>query len=249
MRLLVALWGLLALGLTTPVLAQPERRPPPSPEEVDRAVQRAIDALYDRHKPDLLWENQPFSKRDPTKRHGPNDGQWGGLTSIVTYALLAAGEDPSENPKLQAAINGLTQAQIEGVYALGMRAQVWHNLPPRPEYQRAMARDYDLLVEAIQGNDVSVRGQNRRNRGLFDYLLNETNRIDLSVSQYGVLGFWAAAQYGAQVPPGFWKEMEDGWLRTQQENGMWAYGGTPRDNHPGSVAITTAGVASLFITN
>ncbi|MEM7808220.1 MAG: DUF4159 domain-containing protein, partial [Planctomycetota bacterium] len=46
-----------------------------------------------------------------------------------------------------------------------------------------------------------------------------------------------------------WKEMEDGWLRTQQENGMWAYGGTPRDNHPGSVAITTAGVASLFITN
>ncbi len=239
----------VSYGQATPA----KRSAPPTQQEVDKAVDRAIKALYERHKPDLMWENQPYAKRDPKQRWGVNDGQWGGQTSIVTYALLAAGEDPGQNPKLQASIDGLAQANLNGVYAIGMRAQVWLNLPRRPEYQQAMAREYDLLVEAIQGNDVAKRsslGANKdRSVGLFDYLLEETTRVDLSVTQYGVLGFWAAAQYGAQVPPGFWKEMEDGWIRWQQENGMWAYGGNPNEKHPGSVALTTAGVASLFITN
>lgn len=239
----------VSYGQATPA----KRSAPPTQQEVDKAVDRAIKALYERHKPDLMWENQPYAKRDPKRRWGVNDGQWGGQTSIVTYALLAAGEDPGQNPKLQASIDGLAQANLNGVYAIGMRAQVWLNLPRRPEYQQAMAREYDLLVEAIQGNDVAKRsslGANKdRSVGLFDYLLEETTRVDLSVTQYGVLGFWAAVQYGAQVPPGFWKEMEDGWIRWQQENGMWAYGGNPNEKHPGSVALTTAGVASLFITN
>jgi hypothetical protein len=231
-------------------------RPAPSPEEVDRAVDRAIRHLYGEHKPDLMWENVPYDERelDPdgkVKRHGANAGQWGGLTSLVTYALLAAGEDPGENPKLQQAINALGRAEIFGVYAVGMRAQVWYNLPKRPEYQQAMARDYQTLIEAIQGNDVAERRRRNlgdRNVGLFDYLPEETSRIDMSVSQYGVLGLWATARYGAQISPQVWNVMEQAWLRTQLEDGSWAYNGIPREEKPGTLSLATAGVASLFIT-
>ncbi len=230
------------------------------PREIDRAIRRAVQYLYDTQDDELLWEDVAYdqrerSERDPTQvaPAGAKGGQWGGKTALATYALLAAGEDP-ENPKLAKAIAGLTQADIVGVYALGVRAQVWLQLPRKREYQQAMRRDWQLLGEAIQGNNIAQRGKNftNDNFGLFDYLPSESNRVDLSVSQYGVLGLWAANQYGAEVPQAYWEAMENAWLRWQQGDGGWAYAGEPiwREDlqKPTSMSMTAAGVASLFIT-
>ena len=240
---------------------------PPSREEVDEAIRRGVQDLYDRQKDDLLWETIPFDKRQKNDKgeligHGTGKkdgdgysggGQWGGLTSLAAYTLLACGEDPTE-PKLARAIEGLVGAEVVGTYAVGMRAQVWLNLPPKPEYQAAMRKDWQTLGIAIQGNNDDDRDvpQNVReddaNTGTFDYLPPETRRVDLSSSQYGVLGLWAAARYGAEVPPAYWQAMENAWLKWQQSDGGWAYKGEPSDDKPTAISITTAGVASLFIT-
>ena len=230
----------------------------PPPEEIDEAIRRGIESLYGRMKPDLMWEEVPYAKRemseDKAKQgqpvgHGVKGGQWGGLTSLAAYTLLACGEDP-EGEKLSKAIAWLTEAPVIGTYALGMRTQVWLNLPGRPEYKQAMLADGNLLGVAIQGNTPAERKENwdDKNSGTFDYLPYETPRVDLSATQYGVLGVWAYAKYGGEVPPNYWNAMEQAWLKWQQPDGGWAYAGEPRPEKPTAMSITTAGVASLFVT-
>jgi hypothetical protein len=224
------------------------RDPETRAADVEEAIGRGVAFLYKQRDPQKHWEPVAFADRNGEK-HSDKGGQWGGMTSLVSYALLAAGESPDRRPELRAAVDDLAKVEIEGVYALGMRAQVWLNLPQRPQYRQAMARDYETLLEAVQGN--SPQRRNRRdvpNRGLFDYLPKETDRIDMSVSQYGVLGIWAAAEYGAEVPPAYWEEMAQGWLRWQLPDGEWAYGGKPGGNHPSSLGMALAGAASLLIS-
>ena len=120
-----------------------------------------------------------------------------------------------------------------------------------------MARDARFLMEAMQGNDPSLRGKPaRKNVGLFDYLVPEDDRVDLSVSQYGVLGLWAAVRYGWELPAGYWQAAETAWYNWQQPDGGWSYNGAPRVAgdaknpiyYPTTLSITSAGVASLYIT-
>ena len=229
----------------------------PAAADIDEAIRRGVQALYDRRDKALMWEKVPYDKRemstDDKKKgqpvgHGVEGGQWGGLTALAAYALLSAGEDP-ENPDLAEAVRWLTEAPIVGTYALGMRAQVWLNLPPRPEFRQAMLADGNLLGRAIQGNNPEERTvKDDKNHGTFDYLPVETGRVDLSSTQYGVLGVWAYAKYGGEVPLGYWQEMENAWLRWQQPDGGWAYAGEPRADKPTAMSITTAGVASLYVT-
>ena len=69
----------------------------------------------------------------------------------------------------------------------------------------------------------------------------------MSVSQYGVLGMWASAQT-VEVPAAYWAAVEKAWLGWQQPSGGWAYHGKPDDKKPVSASMTTAGVATLFLT-
>ena len=237
-----------------------------TPDAVDAAIKRGTDWLYSRQKNDLQWEEVPYDRRVPDKDRegkvigpllpqGIGGGQWGGLTSLSTYALLSSGQSPTD-PRIERAVDFLRRADVVGTYALGLRAQVWLYLPKKEENRQAMARDARLLMEAMQGNDPALRGQPpRKNVGLFDYLPGETERVDLSVSQYGVLGLWAAVQYGWELPPGYWQAAETAWYNWQQPDGGWAYGGTPDLNappnfqiFPTTLSMTAAGVASLYIT-
>ena len=236
------------------------------PDAVDAAIRRGNDWLLGQQKADLLWEQVTYADRkpyklpngtitepiDPTKETG---GQWGGLTALCTYALLSTGQSPND-PRIEKAADFLRRADIVGVYALGMRAQVWLYLPKKEENRQAMARDARLLMEAMQGNDPSLVGKPpKANVGLFDYLIRESDRTDMSVSQYGVLGLWAAVKYGWELPPAYWQATETAWYNYQQPDGGWAYTGQPRVSgaadgniYPTSVSMTAAGVASLFIT-
>lgn len=257
---LFAIVAIAALAL--PARAQAQATADPAPAAVNEAIRRGVKELYNRRKPGQMWEPVPYDKRVMSAENpqlpvgaGADGGQWGGTTALVVYTLLAAGEDPNK-PELAEAIEWLVHAPVVGTYAVGMRMQVWLSLPPKPEYQAVMRRDWQLLGEAIQGNNTQdrlARGFDNRNAGLFDYLPPETPRVDLSASQYGVLGLWSAAQYGHEVPPEYWQAIETAWLRWQQPNGGWAYNGEPNpDNRihrtPTSMSMTTAGVASLFIT-
>ena len=46
---------------------------------------------------------------------------------------------------------------------------------------------------------------------------------DNSNSQYGLLGVWAGAEVGMEVPDVYWRSVEQHWVSTQFRTGEWAY--------------------------
>ncbi len=213
------------------------------PVAVQAAIKKGVEYLYSMQGADGSWEvvPQPEAKGEP---HSIKAGQWGGQTALATYALLAAGESP-QNPKLAKAIQWLQKADMEGIYAVGMRAQVWTYLPKTPETFGMARRDWLIFAAGVR-KDIKKNGF-----GTYDYLAStkSLDRVDLSVSQYGVLGAWACAQVGIEIPVSFWNATDTAWQRWQKDAGTggWAYTGKPDDNHPVNLPITAAGVATLFI--
>src|SRR2546423_180353 len=95
--------------------------PAAAPQQGQKGPDDAKEFLYKAQK-NGNWESSPT----PTAKGGweLEGGQWGGQTAIATYALLASGESP-QDARIKAAIDWLKKADIKGIYALGMRAQVW----------------------------------------------------------------------------------------------------------------------------
>ncbi|HQY87556.1 MAG TPA: hypothetical protein PK402_02785, partial [Tepidisphaeraceae bacterium] len=205
-----------------------------SPEKVDTAIAQGVKYLYASQNKNGTWDGNSPGGAD----HSADGGQWGGRTALATYALLAAGQSPND-PRLQPAIEFLRTAKIEGYYALGLRAQVWLFLPPTPANREAARRDLQLNILGMEGKP------GRPDTGLYDYLLRDNERVDMSVSQYGVLGVWAGAQIdGLEVVSRYWEQADLAWRSKQLPNGAWSYdGGTTA-----TPSMTAAGVATLFIT-
>lgn len=209
-----------------------------TPAEVDKAIEIAKDFLYS-HQKNGTWETTALPEGDkPASTEG---GQWGGLTSIATYALLAAGESP-QSSKLRPAIEFLKKADIKGIYALGLRLQVWHFLP-KEEARPLIDHDARLLLLALHSKGDGM--------GFYSYTTTSFGGYDHSCSQYGVLGLWAAAdaEQPFEVPEKFWEIVENAWLRDQDKSGGWNYNGpNGKKERPESMTMTAAGVATLFIT-
>ena len=203
-----------------------------TPREVEQAIANGKAYLYSLQRPDGSWpEPMPDDKGD-----GKHFGGW---TAIATYALLAAGESP-QDPRMQKAVRWLGNADIQGIYSLGLRAQVWTFLPLTNDVKQAVARDHGLFMKS------------RDIHGRYGYTIKGGGEHN-STSQYGVLGMWACAQVGAEVPGEFWQRVEKGWLDCQGQDGSWAYEslrplvGAPANREP-RASMTAAGVATLFIT-
>ncbi len=203
-----------------------------TPAEVDRAIEKAKAFLY-AHQGGGIW--------DPAKNPagGKGHNQWGGKTAIATYALLASGES-ALNPKLTPAVSFLKTADITGMYALGLRAQLWHFLPQSKEVAPLIKRDGDLLLASMKTEGEA--------KGMFNYPVKDGpgGRYDHSISQYGVLGLWSVVQAGYEVPTQAWMTMDGAWREQQEPDGGWAYIYKHKDNSRAS--MTAAGLATLFIT-
>lgn len=68
---------------------------------------------------------------------------------------------------------------------------------------------------------------------------------DNSNSQYGLLGVWAGAEVGIEVPEQYWKDVEHHWVAWQLRDGQWSY----RAHGNGYLAMNCAGIASLLVTH
>ncbi|HEV2294958.1 MAG TPA: DUF4159 domain-containing protein [Tepidisphaeraceae bacterium] len=209
--------------------------PAATPQEVDAAVKRAVDWLYSKQK-DGTWETAPA--RDASgKGHDIKGGQWGGETALAVYALLAAGESPQDQ-RLAEAINFLKKADLIGVYALALRAQVYQLLPSTPELKGLMSKDATVLRAMLK-----TKGEAS---GFYDYTDTPGRSYSHSRGNYGVLGMWALEQAGVEVPVEFWRIVEKGWISHQDASGGWTY--QLKSSHPLTPGMTAAGVATLFIT-
>lgn len=212
-----------------------------TPKQVEQAVRKGVEYLYSQQK-DGNWEAVP--KRQNSDQADVRGMQWGGRTGLVTYALLAAGESPQDE-RIKNALEFLYSADIQGTYAVSVRAQCWNFLPQTPAVRDAIKRDAELLGGFMRkGSDA---------QGMFGYEQKGTG-YDHSTSNYGVLGFWAAAQGGYEIPENHWRAFDAGWRDHQYEDGSWSYKLRKGDFDAGddeyfsTMSMTTAGVATLFIT-
>jgi hypothetical protein len=106
-------------------------------QQVEDAINKAKAYL------DGLEKNGSWEASLPEGKGYQKDFEKGGLTALVTYALLAAGENPSD-PRIHRAVAYLLKNTTEGTYAVSMRCQVWLSLgyPLKPEIKRAMVRPW-----------------------------------------------------------------------------------------------------------
>ena len=170
-----------------------------SAEQVEGSIAKAKQYLYSRQQ-DGNWEVARLTRRRDSSRWTRGSGA--ALPPSRRNALLASGEKPTK-PEVAKALAFLQKAEIRGIYALGLRAQVWALAPDFPRANEAMKRDTEILVKAAENNS---------SKGFYAYTLDDAF-YHHSVSQYGVLGVWAGARTGADAPHSYWKDVEDGWRK------------------------------------
>jgi hypothetical protein len=215
-----------------------------TPEQIEKALAAGREALF-RDQKNGHWEKvDKATGPGGSGRDGQDteSSQFTGRTALATYALLASGV-PASDPRIKSAVEFLLKNETRGVYALGMRCQVWLNLRPSPEIRAAMQKDSALLRTSMKTEGNS--------RGMYDYIPGKGGGKSYSHSraQYAVLGVWAAAQSGIEVPDAYWKTVDEAWRRNQATDGGWTYK-HPADEteHATTVGMTAVGVATLLTT-
>ncbi|HTL28759.1 MAG TPA: DUF4159 domain-containing protein, partial [Tepidisphaeraceae bacterium] len=204
-------------------------------ERIGAAIQRGVD--------DLLIE---FSKGQ-LKTVTNNDNTYQGLRALAVYALLNCSQairddrinvtGPFMKDCLRILDGSLNNTNGEAMtYGRGIRATAL-SVYNRPEDHDTLKRDLLWLMSANVN-------------GAYTYGVpvdrNFKQGWDNSNSQYGLLGVWSASEAGLEVPMTYWAQVEKHWNSTQLSNGQWGYGAY---HNYGSLSMTVAGLASLFVTH
>lgn len=188
-------------------------------EEVGAAIEAMKKFLYSQQDQNTGGWDQGVA--------GHEASQATGRTALVLQALLSAGES-EHNPQIAKGLKYLAENESNGTYAVGLRAHVWAQLPPR--YARQLQQEADWLKRAHKDS-------------LFDYGNYRDQRVDHSVTQYGVLGLWEYVKRGGQMPSSFWEASITHFLAAQNSDGGWAYG----LNGQSTGSMTTAGLTMLYV--
>ncbi len=212
-----------------------------TPDQIDQAISKAKNYIYQQQQPDGSWELVPAAEPSPpatailTVKQSPRAGQWSGRTALAIYALLTAGENPT-NEHLAKAVAFLKKSKTMGVYALGVRCQVWLLLPQTPDVRNLMKADAKLLISMMKTEGKA--------KGMYDYINTKNQEYSHSRSQYAVLGLWAAQQTGVEIPTNYWHTVEEAWVKNQLADGGWGY--TTPSYYPTTPGMTAAAVATLY---
>jgi RNA polymerase sigma factor (sigma-70 family) len=211
-----------------PIAAGPERRRSELGEQVERAIRDGIRFLKLQQQPDGSWAD--IDQESKT-----------GMTSLVTLALLSAGEKPS-SPSLRPALEYLRRFGpdvLNSTYAISLQTQVFAAAEPDRDQLR-IAANVNWLENAQIGPNDRVNWP-----GSWSYSDSKRARPgDNSNTQYALLGLHAASEAWVAVKPEVWALSRAYWERTQKRDGSWAY--TP-DSPTSSASMTCAGVSSVII--
>ncbi|MBI1372620.1 MAG: hypothetical protein GC159_07645, partial [Phycisphaera sp.] len=198
-------------------------------DEVQAGIKKLIAYLFSQQNADGHWD-----KGNKDQAEGGEARNYGGLTALVTYALLKAGVS-YQDERLQRALKFLEETELTGTYAVALRSHVWGRIPDsfKPYHQK----DLYWLIEA--SHEVTTKG-------IGWHYTAEMKTYDNSVTQYGLLGCWEAAKRGLPVGQGLWKGVEEHFLNCQQDDGGWIY----NDKHGGGSrgSMSAAGLTCLYVT-
>ena len=194
-----------------------------SPQQVREAMERGVEYLY----------SQQYKDKGSWYEHA---GQPGGVTALVTMALLSAGEDP-KNPQLQRALQVLRGLDKPGegsmVYSISLQTMAL--CAAEPEKDRLIITRNVRWLESVQ-----IKSGDRK--GAWGYSARQGNG-DNSNTQFALLALHEAERIGVAVSDQTWKPALDYWLRTQKADGSWGY----FEGQASTGSMTCAGIASVII--
>ncbi len=211
-----------------PIVAVPKRHLSAFGEQAERAIYGGVQFLKAQQRPDGSWADVEAESRT-------------GTTSLVTLALMTAGETPDSQAIRQALdyLRHFVPGELRSTYAISLQTMVFATAEPRRDILRIAANVRWLEQAQIKRNEpVSWPGS---------WTYSDTKRRfgDNSNSQYALLGLFVASEVGVPVQPSVWELSRSYWERGQKRNGSWAY--TPDANNP-TASMTCAGISSMIIS-
>jgi RNA polymerase sigma factor (sigma-70 family) len=203
-----------------------ERRLSALGQQVDQAIQRGVAFLKSQQRPDGSWSEVE------------NDAKTG-MTSLVSLALLAAGEKP-DSPTIKKSLGylrGFGPNDLHSTYSISLQTMAYASAEPANDIRRIGAN-----VEWLQDAQIKP-GDPQYWPGSWSYSDTKRGRPgDSSNTQYALLGLHAASEVGVPVKQTVWELARGYWERGQKRDGSWAY--TPDSNVP-TASMTCAGISSL----
>ncbi|MEO6811728.1 MAG: DUF4159 domain-containing protein [Isosphaeraceae bacterium] len=195
-------------------------------EQVETAIKDGVHFLQTRQARDGSWPGQ------------------NGVTSLVTLALLTAGE-PVDSPSINAALRHQAQfgpGVLNNTYAVALQTMVFSAAGPVTFRNRIVQNA--AWLEAAQAGQRNRRGS--PGGGSWSYTAIPPSIGDNSNSQYALLGLNAAREAGVPISREIWMSARDYWERSQSNSGGWAY--TLNQRASPSASMTCAGISSLVIS-
>lgn len=181
-----------------------------------------------------------------------NPASEGGKTALILESLLQVSQSvhlPSLyifSPAMQSAIKQVAALRVNATYVASFQANAMNLLPAKKAYRQALFWDAQYLLHSMnRSGGYTYRGSAAAagwgNGGGWDN----------SNTQYGVLGMWACAAGGLEIPNRYWVKARSHWVRTQFPDGTWDYSSGPGQNFESTSrdaqTMTPAGIASLLI--
>lgn len=185
-----------------------------SDREIDAAIQKGVDYL--------MREKEKIDPRSP---------------ELLAYTLFRA-NFPKKHAVIQSAIRSIQTSIRSDGYRPGQDGY----------YQAGLAA---LLLEAVDPVEYKSELQSvaryildgQHSAGYWDYP-NQDRGGDTSISQYALLGLWAAEHTGMEIPPSVWDKAAS-WLLKNQRSGGFVY--HPTEPNVVTYSMTAAGCSSLML--
>jgi hypothetical protein len=165
-----------------------------------------------------------------------------GETAMMALAMINADVQESD-PALATCLN-LIRSRFNGTVftpQLGGGANIYEAAVVAMALSDLDAVGHKSQIEAVAQFILGAQNPN----GSWDY----TGRTagDSSISQYALLGLWAAEDAGVNIPPSVWDQAADFYLKVQGSGGSWNYHRDEGTSYPETLSMTAAGVGSLLL--
>ena len=211
--------------------------------QVRAAILRAVQALQKARKTNGTW---------------PDYAQKGGVTALVTYALLEAGVSPNSDA-LTPALKHIRALPHRSTYVVSLKILALASADPK-RYADAIQAGAEWLADHQAGTgawgygtpppaalaETTVGGALERARGEAE-LRRQYERPDASNSQFALLALAAAEQAGARVPAEVWRRADRHFRSVQLDTGGWSYVYHAADPGDAYGSITAAVAAGLYL--
>ncbi|HEX8916844.1 MAG TPA: DUF4159 domain-containing protein, partial [Humisphaera sp.] len=244
-----------AKPVTQPATA-PATKPVITPDaidirQIDEAIARGVAGLETLRPPDVDLNYLSYQALRLPANYWYSDYTLPGQGALTTWALQSCGESEL-TPWMQKRINWVLCFDSPTTYDRAMRLRLLSKMR-RPDLQPWIKRDALWVVDTMteQGN-WEARNVGTRSAGFGDN----------ANGQYAILGLWAAAEAGVQVPDAVWAKADRYWRQGQRPpgapgDGAWAVTSTAAlkkgvnlnaFTNQVSASMTAGGVLSLYLT-